>query len=297
MALCHRIIHLLSRRGFVISEQSPDYVLKILYKTSYVDKETSIQSNQYGTWLNSMDMTTGYSGYGVMFASSLVALTAGSSSMSSMITHKYEMFNHHFSCEIYMNQKDPVWKFDTNVESTEIDILNHTRSFLQIAFAGLPSSEEVIPFVPKVRANKISDFINQFLSNRSFICPALPSYITFRQSQTNRHDMDIIGVMNPEAMMAFMDLLQTAEYAIPDGSVKDWNDPTQKDLWKRATLIGKYRIGRNMESVNVVVHLSGTPAGYQVMECKLVNDEAFKAYQSSYDAWKKALYRYYQFFE
>jgi hypothetical protein len=283
---------LLHRRGFIVSEQNPDYILKIFYKTIRVDKESSIQINQSGNWLSSRKIASGYSGFGVMLANSLETLATSSASMSQVATYKYEVFNHQLSCEIFPNQEDPVWKHDTYVESSDVNILNHSRSLLQIAFAELPSSEIIVPTVPKVRKNKVSDFTNQFLVNRSFICPALPSYILFRI-----YDKDILGVSHPEALMAYMDLLQTAEYAIPNGSETDWEDPTQSRLWNKATLIGRYHIGSSKEPVNVVVNLSGTTSKYLVKECLLVSDEAFRAYQAKYDSWKQALQRYYQFFE
>lgn len=288
---------LLQRRGFVISDQNPDYTLKIFYKTTRTEEETSVQTNESTSNMGSIFAVSGSSGYGVMLAQSLGLIMANSTSRAQSITRKYEAYKHQLTCEMYSNQDYPIWKHDTETKSKDINILSYSKSFLQMAFTGLPSTKANTPVVPEFKKDRLDSFTNMYLVDKYFICPALPNYIVFNTYLKTREDYQARGITASESLMAFLDLLQTAEYAIPYGSGTDWNNPTQSRLWKQATLIGKYRLGESKTPINVVISLVGTPNSYEVKECKLVSDVEYMLYQSRYDAWKKALHDYYQFYE
>ncbi|MDP3113239.1 MAG: hypothetical protein Q8M98_00555 [Candidatus Cloacimonadaceae bacterium] len=99
------------------------------------------------------------------------------------------------------------------------------------------------------------------------------------------------------AMLAILDLIETAEYAIPKGAQKDWKDPTDPRLWTATTLIGRYYLGDDKTPVNIVIDLIGTIDSYIVDSCRLVSHEEYIKYQNKYDLWIKTLTEYYDFFE
>lgn len=288
---------LLKRRGFYVTTQNPVYTLKITYGTMRWDETTAIQINESTRGIGSIFSVSGYSGYGVMLAESIGLLAASSSGKSQTISRTYEAYKHKVTCELYANDDNPIWKYDTEANSKDANILQYSKSFLQMAFTGLPSTQAIIPIVPKLKKDKLTNFTNTYLVNKFFICPALPSYIVISTSAVSKNNYEPNGVTSPEALMAYMDLLQTAEYATPIGSEADWKNPTQEHLWRKATLIGKYQLGEDKKPINVVISLIGTPSSYSVQECKLVSDDEYRAHQLRYDSWIRALQSYFQIFD
>jgi len=104
------------------------------------------------------------------------------------------------------------------------------------------------------------------------------------------------GIMNTMAMAAYVDLIQTAEYAIPKGD-DDWSDPMSIDLWKKAMLGGKYCLGYDMDSVFVLITLKGHEEGYKIDKCWIASDAEYEKYEHEYGLWRQTLQDYFDVFE
>ena len=96
---------------------------------------------------------------------------------------------------------------------------------------------------------------------------------------------------------AYRDLIMTAEIAVPSGSERDWENPVSADLWRRATIGGRYVAGPDRKPVNVIIELKGTPSSYVVDKAKVVSDEEYAEFESRLALWRKALSQYFDFYE
>jgi hypothetical protein len=292
---------LLTRRGFIVSEQNPKYKMKLQYQTEITKQKILMSSSYASTSTSNYGSGSDFSGLGVIFALAMATATASNTSYSKTIDIERDMYKHRLACEIYSESDEVIWQNETYLDSHQIDILNDYIPLLQITLSSLPTTDKVIPRVKKLNKDRLQDFANINLNRTKFMCPALPNHIRFVNSRyyndKSYPKSGQLGISDPTATMAYIDLLRTAEYAIPGGNEKDWKNPTQKSLWRQATLIGRYYLGQDETPVNVVISLKGNPGSYTVHKCRLVSDEAYQKYLDQYNAWKLALVDYYRFFE
>jgi len=286
---------LLLRRGFVLDEPNPDYVLKIKYIT---DKESdiSIQNTQEYPLYYAGSTSNMNDAFGVLLASAL-STSYYISSKTTITTNSYKRYNHLINCEIYNRDNAQLWKYDSRVASKSIDFLEHAHSMLQTAFCTLPSTGKVIPKVPLFREDKLLDYAQLYMENRLFVCPALPSFIRFGGVYRSPDGFIPFGISEPKYLMAYIDLLQSAEYAIPKGSKKNWTNPTQRSLWKKVTLVGQYYVDNENTPINVVITLNGTGAYYLIKSCKTVSSDEYNSYLEKRKDWEEVLKEFFSFDE
>jgi len=298
---------LLTRRGFKIADQNYQYKLKISYQIDYSLKSSSYQSNYTSNSYSSYNKSTS-GGYGVILAQMVALSFATNKSVATTFINDYDVYYHTIACEFLTQQNRIVRKYDTRVESKDIDILRVCGPLLQIAFSELPKVENIYPRVPKLNEARFSDFIGVSIRGRRFRCPALPNYIRFATGSGDSQSISsfnqsalssslIRGFEHSEATMAYLDLLETAEYALPACNEKLWVNPVYSEVWKKVVLIGKYYLGSDAQPVNVIVYLSGTPDCYIVTSCQLVNDDVYTLYQNKYNRWVQKLSEFYNFFQ
>lgn len=290
---------LLTRRGFIVSEQNPKYRMKVKYQTEVTRQKVLMSSLYSSSNAGYYDSSLGYSGLGVIFALSMAAASASNTNYSQNINVEYDTYKHSLTCEIYSERDQVIWQNETFIDSYQLDILSRYIPLLQIAFSALPTTNEVVPRVEKLKSDRIADFAQTYLSHTLLMSPALPNYIKIIDPRDYNSSSNYIprGISDPSAIMAYLDLLSTAEYAIPNGDEKDWQNPTKKSLWANAFLIGRCYLGQDETPVNVVISLKGTPNYYTVDKCRLVSDKLYQQYLYKHNAWKSALVNYYNFFE
>lgn len=291
---------LLARRGFIISEDNPKYKMRIKYRTEIIDQKLIIGSS----YLSNPDSSAGsvHTGLGVALALTMAKNYAWDANYPNTVRREQDMYKHRLVCEIDSADNQVIWQNESFVDCHQLDILSGHTSLLQIAFSALPTTNEVIPRMKKMNSKKLMDFANVYTNRNLHMCPALPHYIAFMSSRNYGNNniyskFDPLGVSDPSAILAYIDLIRTAEYAIPSGTEKDWRDPTQKSLWNQVTLIGRYYLGQDETPVNVVIDLQGSLNYYIVNKCRLVSDKKYQQYLDKYDAWKRTLVDYYSFFE
>jgi hypothetical protein len=290
---------LLERRGFMVVDREPTYSLNIIYDVSTNVKEytsTSSYSSGYAMSYQS------HSGFGVILAQAVSAMMMRSVTSTQTTSIEYDVYTHLLTCEIRDQNNRIVWKCDSKVDTGNIDILGISNPLLQMALSGLPRSGEVIPRVAKLKTGRFSDYVRFYVDDRYFMCPALPNYIRMGQtlSQSNTQEPSLYGIESKKdevALLAYLDLLETAEYAIPGKSPKNWDNITSSNLWHNVTLIGRYYLGDDQIPVNVVIHLKGTPDYYYVNSVSLVSDQEFAEYQSLHSQWIAKLEEFYDFYE
>jgi len=301
-----RIDSLLTRRGFVIGDENSELRLFLTYNTERRDRLTS-SSFQYSTSYSQAALTTGTgagatSGLGVSVATAVAAIFQASQSVAGQVTEEITNYTHTLSMEILTKSGDVIWKGESTWDSYSISILHGITPALQLILSNLPSDPNVTPWVPEVKATHVINYYELECLDVWYNCPALPFRIFFEQvpytydRQVGDRIFKLESVDQAYALPAFVDLVQTSEYALPLGD-DDWSDPLNVLLWKKTQLGGRYLLGPDRKSVNVLIKLVGKPEGYKVERCWLATDEEYRAYDSHLSEWKKTLEEFYDVFK
>jgi len=304
---------LLERRGYVAAIDSADYYLHIEYETKDHD-EIDYSSIYYASgenYLGSLSTTT--SGLGVTIANAIAAFSAKSTTIVGQRISSSISYIHSISIEIYNNGRNCIWKGESTWNSINPDILGEIRVALQLLMSDLPFNPEFIPEVPKIRDDHVINYYMLNVEDYWFSCPALPYRITFpesyKQAWTGKPFENKMPYESPTAFFrrsidkenrgacaAFVDLVRTAEYALPEGK-GDWQNPLNALLWTKVTLGGRYRIGPEGQPVNILVTLSGEYYGYLVKKCQIVDDSEYTIFKRKLSDWQMSLQQYYDIFE
>lgn len=292
---------LLQRRGFSISDSNPQYRLRIAYKVTPGVRETTSYSSYSGAKYAAYSRNTNL---GVILAQSVSAALMQNVTRTQATSIQYDVFSHLISCELIKQSGQLVWKYDSGATTGSADILGVYTPLLQVALSSLPTTSEVIPRVRKIKEDRFNDFADLYLRDKYYMCPALPNYITLLDPADARWDYYAGGYQynlgigsDRAALMAVVDLVETAEYAIPKGSQSLWKNPMDKRLWTSVTLMGRYLLGSDDKPVNVVVGLEGKPTSYVVKYFRLVSDNEYQEQQERYNQWIAQLKEFYDFFE
>jgi hypothetical protein len=296
---------LLLRRGYRINDNNYQYEMVIKYKTIKEIKNYSYQGATTGSssaalGFSAYSYNRSYFGYGVSIAQAIGALAATSSKTASTnISYDYESYCHILAFEALDLNRNLVWKADVTWNSRELDVLRNIITAMQTVFSSLPSDLNTIPNVAKLKENRYSDFINQYIENLNFNSPALPYNTRFYVGQTTyaTNSYYVSGLKSKNALMAFIDLLQTAEFAVPGNDTSDWKNPMNPQIWTTVTLGGKYTLGENKEPVNVIIRLKSDVNGYLVESCSVVSDTVYEQFLTNMNMWKQVLQDYYSFYE
>ncbi len=296
MKVCKTLIE---RRGYKVQSENYQYNMIINYRTFRSDKSVSLSMNKYQSYNRLGLMSSSTSGLGVSLAQ-VISLSSSYSSASKVnVTTQVEMYNHTVGIDVVDTNNSLIWKGDVNWESPDIDITNYIFTAFQTVFSSLPTDNETLPKVRKFKESSFKNFINVFLKRKLFYCPAVPYYIGFqtaRDSNTGLYSI-IAGFKNKFATFAYIDLLQTAEYAIPDVKDAEWENPINPNIWRKVMLGGKYYIGDDKKQYNVIIRLTGTSNGYRIKDCGVVSDQDYHQFQSRLAKWKNILNNYYDFYD
>jgi hypothetical protein len=242
-------------------------------------------------------------------AGAVAAIATKSSSVLDQHISTSIFYIHTVSAEVYNNRNICIWKSESTWKSINLDINDNILFALQLMYSDLPYDNHNAPEIAEVKNDHVINYYKLTVEDLWFSCPALPYMITFpkilnRNSNNNKVPIESPSVFihrcmdknNRNAFAAFVDLVQTAEYAVPSGS-GSWNNPLNELLWKKVTLGGKYRFGTNKTPINILVNLKGEEYGYVVDRCLVVSDSEYAEFQQKLTDWQKVLQDYYDIYE
>ena len=301
---------LLSRRGFAVADSATDYLVTLRYRT------VSQQLTSFSSEFASKSMTNAYSynaigagamsGLGVVVANAVAGAASVSSTVSKTVANEYTAYIHSLAIELSDNRGVIIWKCDATWTLPELDLLEKLTPKLQIMLSDLPSDSTILPTVPQVKESHVQNYVRLFCENRWFSCPALPYSISFfvvsKYDTWNSYGLEVKtaetlkGFSDTTAISAIVDLVQTAEFALPLGS-KDWTDPRTPELWKEVLLGGRYRLSPSNKVVTILVRLRGNSNGYNVERSWIASEDEYSDFQRRMGEWKAALRNYYDVFE
>jgi hypothetical protein len=299
--IANSISYLLSRRGFDSTASDADYAVRAFYKSERVEVDPAMiagyQQNTSTVVFSINDEFGGTSGLGVR-----VARTVGARSTITISSIGVgARFSHKVSLEIYDRSGQLLWKGESTWDSSQLEIRRRLLSALQLLLSDLPFEEGTHPHVKTVKSTHADEYFEISCLGGWFACPALPYRIRFEEKEASLKpgagEAKVPDrIRDREALDAYVDLIRTAELALPTGK-KDHTNPLEPDLWKKVRLGGTYILEPSGRKVNVLIDLKGTAECYVVDKCRLVTDGDFAGYERSLEAWRKRLEHFFDFYE
>ncbi len=283
--------NLLERRGYTVTTQF-NYSIKLSF--SVINGGKSFFKN---------DRFSSYD-YSYVTPNSLgvfVAQQISESSPQNILIHternapQYDIYKYVLSVAIYDKKEELIWKGESVWDSSSLNFDVQILPSLQVILSNLPRKSDAVPRFPKVKEDSWNTFLRVKCIDASFVCPALPYFIQFPDPATNSYIINN-KVKNPEAFEAYLDLIQTAEYALPLGNT-DFSDPLDRDNWSKVMLSGEYYLGNDQEKTKILIRLRGTLGGYVVEKCMIADEEEYNENSVKMAEWKTALHDYFDFYE
>ncbi len=292
--------NLLQRRGFIIADEGEDYSIRLSYLTVRNDM---IVSRVYTVPTFSWAQTWGPYGYGIA-AANMVGTTSttvmGSVPVSNV--RSQETYNHSLALQVLNRESSVVWQGEASWDDLELDLLSKANQVLQLIISGLPKASDIPPRVKAVRPEAAQNFFRIYCVDEWFSGPALPYRIIFQY----RKQKEISGgsktipvpntVKNPEAFAAYLDLVQTAEFALPLGT-DNYSDPLDRNIWKWVGLGREYILEPGEQRVPILIELKGQEDGYEVSECKIATEEEYQVFLNRMARWQQALRDYFDVYQ
>jgi len=297
----HSILEfLIKRRGFVVSNNNYEYVMKLIYRTERNDKMkyasgmTSLSSQR--TVYSTSYAVGATTGLGVSVARAVGAVSSSTLTVGEQYVNQVLSYTHTISIEVENNKGDIVWKGESTWDTNELNLINRITPALQLILANLPADKSYVPQVAEVKGSHVYNYYLIECIDVWYTCPALPYKIFFTERPKRAGDQNRAmprSISNPNALEAYVDLIQTAEFALPTGSERNWSNPLEPTIWTSATLGGQYLLGPSKTPVNVIIKLEGKKDGYLISEASLVSDKEYAEFNSKLEKWRDALRNFY----
>ena len=291
--------YLLKRRGYNIVDDSEQFTFILKYRTERKDKLRSsssvISANESVSGLLSSTGSLTSLGLGVSLAQAISVEGNSSALISQNSMETTTSYTHTISIEINNNDKETIWLGESTWDSNNINLQTEILPSIQVLLSSLPKDNEYIPVVKKLKDGKERNFYLLRCKDKWFSCPALPYKIKFKKLE----DFDNIlplSVKNSEALPAYIDLIQTSEYALPKGSKDLKSNPLNIFLWKKVQLGGKYKLNSS-EEVNVLINLVGESSGYLIDKCWIASDAEYAKFEEQLRDWQLILIDYFDYYE
>lgn len=116
------------------------------------------------------------------------------------------------------------------------------------------------------------------------------------ESSSSLHqNITIQGVFDPRISRAVIDLIQTAEFAVPRDS--NYGSPISTGQWNRVNFGGNYYIGDDSQPTNIIIELRGSKNGYTIRNAAKANQSEYGEFLNDLEKWQDALIAYYSVFE
>jgi len=302
---------LLSRRGFVISAANFNYRCVISYKTN-MGTRIAVNTQEQTSYISSMFYDTALGVTGVSLFNTVVGTVMPSSGVNIKV-NETAAFLHNISVNMFDRNNNLVWTGDTAWETSDLDILQNSYMVFKKLFVSLPKTENVLARVPRIKKDRVIDYYTMFCKNKWFTSMALPYQIRFdplvenrQESSSKSRDAKLYTELSitselPETisegqnLAAYVDLILMSEMALPSGSVEEWKkNPLSETIWAEVQLGGRYIIGNNDITRNILMNLKIISGGngYSVNKCRIVDDAEYNIFMQNMINWQNIAKEY-----
>jgi hypothetical protein len=295
--------YLFKRRGYIIDEKTNDYLIQLNYRTERQDK-FKLSSSYYSSNRNNIAFATNSvvgatSGLGVSVARAIGAISTRSTIAADFDASQAISYTHIVSLEIRNKSDKVIWKGESTWDSENLNLISRILPALQLIMSDLPADKNIKPTVNQVKETHAVNFYKLEIEGNWFTCPALPYRIWFEEPKYTRYNKNSMPnyINDSYALSAYLDLIQTAEFALPKGNANDWKNPINVNLWESVILGGQYLIGPGQRQINILIKLTGKSDGYYIDKCWVATDTEYEVYKQNFNRWQTALHEYYDVFE
>jgi hypothetical protein len=287
----------LVRRGYVIDKTGYKFLVQFKFRTERRDKTTSSSYMSTGSFSGNYNYNASGAAsiYGLSAALAQIISAMASSTKTTALnsTQTMKYYTHSVTMEIRDRSGNLVWVGESTWDSPDINFKDDSYLAIQLLIVNLPKKENVYPKLQKLQSDKVENFYNLYCKYFGFASPALPYRTKFNTSGTTYFPKQ--KIKNSEYLPFYIDLLQTAEDALPTGK-KTYKNPLDRQLWSKAMVGSKYT-DNNGKIVNVLIYLYGQSYGYTIQNCWIASDEEYADFESRLKIWKKAIHDYYDVYE
>jgi len=294
------IIFLLERKDVEITDNNPDFRLKLQYATTRSDLMES-SSMYYSQGMSHQYLGAGsylgrtFYGYGIA-AAAAVSSVERSEVITSHRTAMRRTYIHTFSMEITDRTGVAIWKGESTIDSNSLNIEREIIPALKLLLGIFPSDRSYIPIITKVQEEKAINYYNLNIKNRWFVSPVLPYRLYFHERDFQGDQISNYVIKDVEALPAFIDLLMNAEYALPIGR-KGYSKPLDVGLWSKVLLGGTYILEPGNKKVSILIELKGERDGYRVAKCWVASSNEFNNFNTGLRKWEQALRDYFDYYQ
>ena len=309
---------LLSRRGYVISDANFNYRCNISYKTNMGSRIAV--NTQEKLYISSMFSDTALGETGASLFSTAVGMVIPGSNLNVNV-NETAAFLHNISVNLLDRNNNLIWTGDTAWETSDLDILQSSYMVFKRLFINLPKTNDVLAKVPRIKEDRIIDYFTLFCKGQWFTSMALPYQIRFDplieicQDTSDSRDSKLYTelqisnelpntISEGQNLAAYIDLILMSEMALPSGTIEEWKkEPLSEKIWNEVQLGGRYIIGNNSVTKNIILNLKLISGGngYSVNKCTVVDDNEYNKFMQKMLQWqniaKEYITRYNNFYE
>jgi hypothetical protein len=287
-----KLTQVLTRKGLKAGTDTYDFKLILTYKTDRYDKSEAakIATPRLGG-------VVPFAGQGVTIAGKVGTFAPVVPPQGQSSIEQPALFQHVVSVELFSRAEMPVWKGEESWTTPDPDIQSSLTSILLVLLSDIQSDASFQPIVPEIKLTHTTNYYEQEAKGNWFYSPALPYRVTFEKPADLSQSSGLpSSIKNPNVLAAYLDLIQTAEYALP-GAGTDWKNPVQLSNWNDATLGGQYFLGTPQKPVTIMINVTLKEDCYVVDKCWIPTPLDFKEFQDKMLRYKRVLKNYYNVFE
>lgn len=298
----------LERRAFELTSDANE--ANFFFSLVYSSNAVQVMRNSVSTYQTSSQSAATRSGAGVFAAMTVSAIASRNETITSSDVRTTTAYRHTLGIEITDAAKIVIWTGESTWEDNRVDIIGRFPFVSGILLSYLPGYGDVIPRIEAVQENRSLSYFSLYFEGNRFSVPSLPFPIlvggpantgpVFGGSGISRSTSaltgnTIQGVSDPRILHAVYDLIQTAEFALPQRP--NYRNPLDIEQWRRVRLGGIYYVGNDTEVTYIIVELRGSTNGYSIQSANAVNLREYNSFIEDLGKWQNALSNYFDFFE
>lgn len=284
----NHVARALSARGYQVSASSGDVHAHFIYSTSPTTRLFTQNSASHSAYRFGSATALGLGAY----VAQAVHESSSSTTATTQRSEEVAVHQHRLALEFRADDR-VVWTSNAMWESSTPDIQDDLDYALALMVSSLPHNDNELRRSPQLRTSHIETYYKENCEGVQMRSIAIPNYVRF----PDRTSTGLPGrIKNPEALPAYVDLIQSADMVVPIG-LDVWTNPASPMLWSSLLLGSEFELGPDGDRVYAMIELSGRTSGYLVRKAWLADQEEYTEYLNALDDWRNAVSDYYDWFE
>jgi hypothetical protein len=292
----------LERRGYTVSDQG-NYTLRLVFRTtSYTNPRINVRAEataaniNWGddpySWERSNNDTANFA-----VAASVLLLAAMAANEENYTPMAPQFVDWSFLHQITLEIRDPqgtlVFDSKTTWESAEPTPESALPVYLKYQLSSLPQKADYIPVLPQLRPECAARYYAEECNGYEFNNPLVPHPIAFILG-----DGTIPWQYNsPTLLPAVKDLLLNATMIVPTQTLTGKTNPFELQIWRKLTIGGVYKVGKDGTPIYLLAKLTGSRQGYTLKSYAVVSETEWQQFQQKCKTWNQLLVDYFDYYQ